>query len=164
MASLMHSSRISCFFSLHHAGQAEEVHNPPDFPDDAEAEEPEEDVFEGVAQVEVVHPEENPQDVGGGFLFLPGGVEGEGLVFLLVGKLIQQGNVFAVKGSVHGCSSLLKQALFQFHGFPSGKGLAGIVRGVFGESDVSCHPFLHGHRRGDVGFEGFVQVHFGDFF
>lgn len=56
-------------FPLHHAGHAEKVHNPPDFSDDAEAEEPQEYVLEGMAQVEVVHAEEDPQDVGGGFFF-----------------------------------------------------------------------------------------------
>lgn len=71
-------------FPLHHAGHAEEVHDPPDFSDETEAEEPEKDVFEGVAQIEVVHAEKDPQNVGGGFFLFPGGVEGEGIVFLLV--------------------------------------------------------------------------------
>lgn len=83
-------------FPLHHAGHAEEVHDPPDFSDETEAEELEKDVFEGVAQIEVVYAEKDPQNVGGGFFLFPGGVEGEGIVFLLVGEPVQQGNIFAV--------------------------------------------------------------------
>ena len=153
-------------FPLHHAGHAEEVYDPPDFSDDAEAEEPQEYVLEGVAQVEVVHAEEDPQDVGGGFFLFPGGVEGEGVVFLLVGEPVQKGNVFAVEGGVHMIFllKLLKKALFQFHGLPLGKGLAGVFGGRFDEADVSGHSFLHGHRWVDVGLEGFIEIHFGDFF
>ena len=73
---------------LHHAGDAEEIDDPPDDADEAAAEDPEKDILHRMSEVEIVHAEDHPEDVSGRYFLLAVRIQGQGIVFLLLGEQI----------------------------------------------------------------------------